>query len=242
MLIAFFSDIHGNLPALKAALADARARGALEIICAGDIVGYGPFPSEVCDYLAENNIESITGNYDCKVLAVLKQGKSAVAELPKKKREILFWTADNISNNARYFLTGLPESMVQSLPSGKSLLVVHGTPSSNDDAVYPSITPRGLAAKLGETRADVLVCGHTHIPFVKHVGGVLVINCGSVGQPVDGDPAPSYALLSVEEEILHARIVRFEYDADETVAALKKTPLPSGLQDDFARGNKRRFL
>jgi putative phosphoesterase len=242
MLIAFFSDIHGNLPALKAALADTRARGALEIICSGDIVGYGPFPSEVCDYLAENNIESITGNYDCKVLAVLKDGKSAAAELPRKKREILFWTADNMSDNARYFLTGLPESMVQSFPSGKNLLVVHGTPASNDDAIYPSVTPRGLSAKLGEARADVLVCGHTHIPFVKRVGGVLVINCGSVGQPVDGDPAPSYALLSVEKEILHARIVRFEYDVNETVTALKNTSLPGGLQEDFTVGNKRRFL
>lgn len=242
MLIAFFSDIHGNLPALKAAFADARARGALEIICAGDIVGYGPFPSEVCDFLAENNIESITGNYDCKVLAVLKEGKSAATALPKKKREILFWTADNISNNARYFMTGLPESMVQNLPSGKSLLVVHGTPSSNEDAIYPSITARGLAAKLGETRVDVLICGHTHIPFVKRVGGVLLINCGSTGQPVDGDPMPSYALLSVEKEILHARIIRFEYNMDATVAALKKTALPEGLQADFAEGNKRRFL
>ena len=242
MLIAFFSDIHGNLPALKAALASARARGALEIICAGDIVGYGPFPSEVCDYLAENNIECISGNYDYKVLEVLRHGKSAAAELPKKKREILFWTADNIIDKAKFFLNSLPESMVQTVPSGKSLLVVHGTPSSNEDAIYPSITPRGLAAKLGETHADILVCGHTHIPFVKRVGGVLVINCGSTGQPVDGDPSPSYALLSVEEEILHTRIIRFEYDVGETVAALRKTSLPSGLQDDFARGNKRRFL
>jgi predicted phosphodiesterase len=242
VLIAFFSDIHGNLPALKAAFADARARGALEIICAGDIVGYGPFPSEVCGFLAENNIESITGNYDCKVLAVLKQGKSAAAELPKKKREIVDWTADNISDNAKYFLTGLPECLFQNLPSGKSLLVVHGTPASNDDAIYPSITLRGLAAKSGETRVDVLVCGHTHIPFVKRVGGVLVINCGSVGQPVDGDPAPSYALLSVEKDALHARIVRFEYDVNETVTALKNTSLPAGLQEDFALGDKRRFL
>ena len=242
MLIAFFSDIHGNLPALKAVVADAKARGAIEIICAGDIVGYGPFPSEVCDYLVENNVESITGNYDCKVLDVLEQGKSAVSGLPKKKQELLFWTAKNISKNAKEFLTALPESLMQDLPSGQNLVVVHGSPASNDDAIYSSITSRGLAAKLVETHPDILVCGHTHIPFIKRIGGILVVNCGSAGQPVDGDPRPSYALLSVDAKTSHGHIIRFEYDVEATVAVLKKTSLPKGLQNDLAEGTKRRFL
>ena len=242
MLMAFISDVHANLPALKGAVADARTKGATEIICAGDIVGYGPFPDEVCDYLAENNIESITGNYDCKVLETLKNGDSAIEDLPKKKRELVLWTAKHLGKNAKHFLTGLPGSMEQDLSSGKNLAVVHGSPFSNNDAIYSSITSRALETKLGETRADILVCGHTHVPFVKRIDNVLIINCGSAGHPVDGDPMPSYALLSIEDDAIHGHIIRFEYDIDATVAALKKTSLPKSLQDDFAEGTKRRFL
>jgi predicted phosphodiesterase len=86
MLIAFISDVHGNLPALKAAVDDAKTQGANKIICAGDITGYGPLPSEVCTYLAENKIQTIRGNYDSKVLDVIKRGKSAAAKLQKKKK------------------------------------------------------------------------------------------------------------------------------------------------------------
>lgn len=242
MLIAFISDVHANLPALKAAVADARQRGAVEIVCAGDITGYGPFPSEVCHYLAENGISSISGNYDGKVLDVIQNGAAAIKTLQKKRRELLAWTAGHIDKNARRFLEGLPERLERKLPSGVSLLVVHGSPHSNDDDIYPSITKPALESKLGEAHTDVLVCGHTHIPFVKRVDGVLVINCGSAGHPVDGDPRPSYALVAFEADRVHSHILRFAYDVAETILALKSTSLPKGLQKDFARGTKRRFL
>jgi len=173
MLIAFISDIHGNLPALKAAIADAKARGAARIICAGDITGYGPFPNEGRNYLRKNKIASISGNYDCKVLDIIEHGASAVAALQKKKRTVAIWTAKHIGKTAQRFLAGLQENIEQELPDGLKLLVVHGSPVSNDDDIYPSITARGLEAKLGGARPDVLVCGHTHIPFVKRVNSKL---------------------------------------------------------------------
>jgi putative phosphoesterase len=242
MLIAFISDVHSNLPALKAGVAHATASGATKIICAGDITGYGPFPNAVCDYLAENNIAAISGNYDTRVLDVVKHGRSSVSDMQKKKRELLVWTAKHIGKASRRFLAGLPASIKQEMPGGRRLLVVHSSPVSNDDPIYPSITARGLDSKLGDDRPDILVCGHSHIPFVKRVGGVLIVNCGSVGHPVDGDPRPSYAILSIDEKGAHASIIRFDYDVDETVKALKKTSLPKGLQKDFAEGSKSRFL
>ena len=112
-----------------------------------------------------------------------------------------------------------------------------------EDAIYPSITRWGLEAKVGGVRPDVLVCGHTHIPFVKRIGGVLRVNCGSAGHPVDGDPRPAYALVCAEAgAVPRGRIVRFEYDRKGTIAALEKTSLPKGLQQDFAEGAKMRFL
>lgn len=112
-----------------------------------------------------------------------------------------------------------------------------------EDAIYPSITKRGLEAKLGDARPDVLVCGHTHIPFVKRIGGTLIVNCGSAGHPVDGDPRPAYALVRTEQTAApRGRIVRFEYDRNRTMTALEKTSLPKGLRKDFSEGTKMRFL
>jgi putative phosphoesterase len=242
MLMALLSDIHGNLPALKAAVVNAKTRGATQIICAGDIIGYGPFPNEVCEYLKTNEIKSISGNYDIKVLDVIKHGKSAVESMQKKKRDLVIWTAKHLGKTAQCFLRDLPASLEEELPGGRNLLVVHGSPVSNDDDIYPSITPKGLETKLKNTRPDILVCGHTHIPFVKKVRGMLIVNCGSTGQSVDGDPSPSYAIISVDGKPASGRIIRFEYNINETIKALKHTSLPKTLQKDFMEGSKRRFL
>ena len=112
-----------------------------------------------------------------------------------------------------------------------------------EDAIYPSITRQGLEAKLGNKRPDILVCGHTHIPFVKRIGATLIVNCGSTGHPVDGDPRPTYALVRAERGLLsRGRIVRFAYDPSRTLTMLEKTPLPKGLRKDFSEGTKTRFL
>ena len=242
MLIAFISDIHGNLPALKAVVVDAKKRNADKIICCGDITGNGPFPSEACLYLQENNIPTISGNYDIKVLNVIREGETAAASLQKKKRELLIWTANQITNVAEQFIAGLPETITEELPGKRRLVVVHGSPLSNDDDIYPSITSAGIKAKLANTNPYILVCGHTHIPFIKRINGMLIINCGSAGQPVDGDPEPSYALLSVEENRIHAHIIRFDYNVNDVISALVNTSLPKGVQKDFTEGTKRRFL
>jgi diadenosine tetraphosphatase ApaH/serine/threonine PP2A family protein phosphatase len=173
---------------------------------------------------------------------VVKDGKSSIESLPKKKRELVMWTADHLGKPAQRFLGGLPVSLKEELNGGLSLLVVHGSPVSNDDDIYPSITPKGLENKLTNPHPDILVCGHTHIPFVKRVSGTLIVNCGSAGQPVDGDPRPGYAIISIDGKFASGRIIRFEYNIEEIIKALKNTSLPKALQKDFTQGSKRRFL
>ena len=243
MLIAFISDIHGNMPALEAAVAHAKSHGAGRIICAGDMTGYGPFPEDVCRFLRNRRIPTIIGNYDKKVIDMAKRGKSAAEGMKRKKKKILQWTVENISRETKRYLSGLPDHLDLNLTGGQKVLVVHGSPVSMDDTIYPSITRKGLESKLGDIRPDILVCGHTHIPFVKHIHGILVVNCGSTGHPIDGDPRPSYALVDAKPDAApRGCIIRFEYDRDQTIEALNKTSLPKGLQKDFAEGNKRRFL
>ncbi len=241
--MACFSDIHGNLPALEAVLSSAEARGAQKIVSTGDLTGYGPFPGEVCRLVEERRILSVVGNYDQKVMEVLKRGPSATEKMNPKKAKILLWTVAQVDGRARAYLASLPDRLTLCFPGRHTLLAVHGSPLSTDDAIYPSITRRGLKSKLSDSSPDILVCGHTHIPFVKRVGGTLIVNCGSAGHPVDGDPHPAYALIQIEKDAVpRARIVRFEYDRDRTISALKETSLPKGLRRDFSEGTKMRFL
>ncbi|MBN1663629.1 MAG: metallophosphoesterase family protein [Deltaproteobacteria bacterium] len=242
MLIAFISDVHGNLPALEAAVADAEKRGVDRIVCPGDLTGYGPFPEEVCRFMIGRNIPALMGNYDKKVCDVIKKGKSAIKVAKRKKREILLWTVGHISAETKSYLASLPRQIELKLADKQKLLCVHGSPNSADDAIYPSMTAYGLSVKLGDARPAVLVCGHTHIPFAKHINGILVVNCGSAGHPIDGDPRPSYAIVQFEAgKEPHGNIIRFDYDRDRTLSALKKTSLPKELRKDFMEGNKRRF-
>ncbi len=243
MIAALFSDIHGNLPALKAAVADAEARGAERFFCAGDLTGYGPFPSEVCRFVQVRRMQAILGNYDQKVLEAIENPAAFEKAMKPAKWRILDWTRANLDPRARNWLAALPRVYRETLPGGFELLVVHGSAQSADDAVYPSLTSRGLKTKLGGERPDIFVCGHTHIPFARRIGGILVINCGSAGHPVDGDPRPAYALLRLAGTAKpSARIVRFDYAKDEILAALAKTPLPKNLTKDYEEGNKKRWM
>ena len=119
--------------------------------------------------------------------------------------------------------------------------MAHGSPISREDTVYPSVTRYALEKKLAGERPDILVCGHTHIPFIKKIAGINVINCGSTGQPVDGDPHPSYALLHLKQTgALSGRIIRFSYPQAELLRAIESSSLPHYLADDFISCGKKR--
>jgi len=243
MLLAFLSDVHGNLPALRSALTDACARGAEKVYCAGDMTGYGPFPSEVCGLLADRGVTAIIGNYDVKVLAALARPADFKGRMKPGKWRILDWTCSHLAQQEQKYLSGLPETHRERLAGEFDLLMVHGSPLSAEDTLYPSITTRGLKKKLAGETPDILVCGHTHIPFVKRLEGILVVNTGSAGHPVDGDPRPAYVLVKViTGKPLAGRIIRFDYPQEEVAAAVERSSLPRSLTKDFLEGNKMREM
>ncbi len=241
MLLAFLSDIHGNLPALQSALADIKRRHVDKIYCAGDLVGYGPFPDEVCRLLLQEKVTTIIGNYDAKVRSALHNPEDVKKKMKPGKWKILNWTRKHISPKSARFLAALPNCHREIVAGGLNLLIVHGSPVSFDDTIYPSITRNGLEKKLAGEKPDIVVCGHTHIPFIKRFAKMVVVNCGSTGQPVDGDPRPSYALFEIaKKRVLSARIVRFGYPYAKVIQALENSSLPRGLVTDFREGNKKR--
>jgi predicted phosphodiesterase len=171
--------------------------------------------------LVEQRVEAIRGNVDRKVLGLLQAPKKLKKRLEKKAYAPAAWTALALGDTERAWLEGLPREL-RFTAGGADVWVVHGSPLSDTDYIYPSITSRGLAAKLGEERPGVLVCGHSHIPFTKRVGGVRVVNCGSVGRPFDGDPRGALALCDFSGKgQVHCRIVRFAYLLDPLIADLQ---------------------
>jgi putative phosphoesterase len=221
MRIVFLSDLHANFPALCRALDWAQRQRADRVICAGDIVGDGPHPTEVIRLLAEQQIEAILGNADRKVLELLESPKKLERRLKKRAHAGSAWTALAMGERERAWLAGLPAERHLSV-EGVDIRVVHGSPLSDTDYVFPSITPAALAAKLGDERPALLVCGHSHIPFTRRIADVRVVNCGSVGRPIDGDPRGSGALCELPGDgRLRCRIGRFAYPVESVITDLE---------------------
>jgi putative phosphoesterase len=239
--LAFISDIHANFYAFESAFRHAMEHGADRIYCAGDFLGYGPHPNEVLQFGFDNKIPSITGNYDRKILEISANPDLLKGHMKPFKWQILSWTASRITAAGRRFLQMLPETLLIENVGGYRILMVHGSPVSMDDTIYPSITTRAIEWKTAGISCDVLVCGHTHIPFVKHLKQTLVVNCGSAGQPVDGDPRGAYAVVTIDRQGRpRGRIVRFGYPVERTIDDIEKTDLPKRLAGDLQKGLKKR--
>jgi putative phosphoesterase len=239
MKIALLSDIHANVTALEAALAEADRLGATRLAVAGDLVGHGPRPHEVVRLLRARRISCLRGNIDNKTIELTCEAKDLAELVGKKKTGAVAWSAQRLRKADLAWLARLPAELEWNI-AGCRILLTHGSPLSDVDYIFASLTPRGLAAKLeGRRRPDVLVCGHSHVPFVRRVAGVLVVNCGTVGRPFDGDPRGSFALLEVAgSEPPRARIVRFAYDVAAVAADVEALGAPFVSPDEYRRGMK----
>lgn len=238
MKAVFLSDVHANFPALWRALQAARRRGAERVVCAGDLVGFGPHPVEVLRLLQERKVLCIRGNVERKVLELLEESPRRLRKLlDKKNLGPLAWTALQLGEGEQAFLRGLPERLELDL-EGVHVLVVHGSPRKDTEYLYPSLTEPALKARLGAERPDLLVCGHSHIPFARRVGGVLVVNCGSAGKPVDGDPRGSFAAADLRKGEARVRIVRFAYPVERVVRDLRERRRGARGVEAFAEGRK----
>jgi putative phosphoesterase len=242
--IAFLSDIHANLPALRAALEAARAAGANRIIVAGDLIGDGPFPAETVDLVRNQSAEVILGNVDRAVTRLGRRKRKKVQkrlEKGGKKSRNRAWTLLALADGDNAWLRELPAELTLEV-NGARVLVVHGSPLGDDDNIYPSLTSEALSGKLGryaESPPQVLVSGHTHVPFVRKVDGTLVVNCGSVGRPADGDPRGSFAIVDIQpNQTPTGEIVRFSYPLEELEQAIAERGVPGIDFEEYQRAVK----
>jgi diadenosine tetraphosphatase ApaH/serine/threonine PP2A family protein phosphatase len=140
------------------------------------------------------------------------------------------WTNQETTAENKRFLRELPESISLSLGE-YDIRLVHGSPRRINEYLYQDRPDRSLERLLEEAQADVLVCGHTHLPYHKILpSGRHVINAGSVGKPKDGNPKACYLVVGISEGQLQARFVRVPYDIEAAAAAIEA----SGMPDEFA--------
>jgi putative phosphoesterase len=245
MKIAFLSDVHANLPALEAALAAAERLGAERVVVAGDIVGDGPFPAESIARLRnDSRCDIIRGNVDREIVRLAREKgpkKLRKRAAKKGKKANRAWTTLALRAEEIDWLANLQPTLGFDV-DGVEILVVHGSPRRDREYIYPSLTPPGLERLLegrDGPRPQLLVGGHSHVPFASRLSGTLVINCGSVGRPADCDPRGSFALADIDPGgEANAEIVRFDYPVEETVRTLERLGVPGIDPEEYRQGVK----
>jgi len=238
MRIAIFSDVHGNLPALDAVLADIDARRVDAVYCLGDLVGYAPFPNEAIARIRGARIPTIMGNYDEGV--GFDRDECGCAYREEEQRRLgdrsLRWTQAHVTDENKAFLREL-RADIRIDAGGARVLLVHGSPRKINEYLFEDRPVSSFQRLAASSNADVIVFGHTHIPYTKRVDEVWLVNAGSVGKPKDGDWRACYAILDVAADP-PASFVRVPYDVERVAGAIRASDLPSEFAADLERGGR----
>jgi putative phosphoesterase len=233
MRVALISDIHGNLTALEAVLADLGRTRPNQVVCLGDVASGGPQPHQVARRLARLGWPVVLGNTDAWLL-----DPRPVEEEDARRQRIAAhgrWCDAQLDAADRAYLQQFRQTIRVALGNGRTLLCYHGSPRSFDDWIPPTISEQELAAFLAGHRADVFAGGHTHQPMVRRHGAALVLNAGSVGRALGpaspGEPTPNapwaeYALVSDEGGRLGVELIRLPFDLATHIRAILDSGMP----------------
>jgi predicted phosphodiesterase len=231
------SDIHANLEAHQAVLADAQGKFD-RIVCLGDLVGYGADPNAIVDWARENAAVIIRGNHDRVSAGTDPHGPDGLESFNPAAQSSTIWTRNALLPESREYLQRLPRGP---LPY-EGVDLVHGSPVDEDEYV---VTASDAAPLLAHLEAPLTFFGHTHrqggfrmarrsvafFPAARRVEiepkYFYLVNPGSVGQPRDGDPRAAYALYSPEERAVE--FCRVAYDVDRAAAKIRAAGLPDFL-------------
>ena len=251
MRALILSDVHANLAALEAVLADADRRGGFDVIwCLGDLVDYGPEPGPCLELLRRFPLVAVAGNHDHAALNQLD-----IADFNPDAATSAIWTARQLSPEDVAMLSGLPLVAVAA-----PFTLVHG--SLRAPLREYLLSPEAAVNTLARLTTPYCLVGHSHLPFLclenrngpefalfaeeeiyQLDGRRWIINPGSVGQPRDHDPRPSYAIYSSEPPVgagdgTNGTVERHrvEYDIADTQEKMRRAGLPQGLIDRLDYG------
>jgi putative phosphoesterase len=214
--IAIISDIHANLAALESIQEPYDL-----ILCLGDLVDYGPQPSEAIHWVRERALRVVRGNHDhalangvdCRCASVMREASVTTRQ----------WHSQLLSREDKEYLRGLPITEHLEM-AGAAFHLAHASPTGDlyDYHIVPDAPEAALAEAMEGIEADFILLGHTHLPLLRTIGATTIVNPGSVGQPRHGDSRASYAIWDDGE----VKFYRGIYDVSQTIALLDQAPLP----------------
>lgn len=230
MKIAVISDIHSNHYALTEVLNDIKNRHIDTIICTGDLVGYMPFPNEVIDLIRDHKILTIKGNHDAYIVSLESVSSQVYKDMKTEdimKSASAIYTSFELTESNHQYLKDLPNHIRLEF-EGRQILFVHGSPRSISEYMYED--KELLEEIISSVDADVIVSGHTHLPYHLKVVGKDIINAGSVGKPKHGNANSTYVIIDITDGIINTEIVEVTYDVEQIVEAIRSNPF---ISDDL---------
>lgn len=249
--IAVFSDIHANLPALEAVLADMDRLRPDVVLCLGDLVGYNMWPNEVAQAIRARGIPTIAGNYDEGIGLASDDCGCAYRTAEEKANGAVSIAVTNelVTDDVRRYLRLLPRQMsLRFHNDGQNIhaLMVHGSPRKINEYLFEDRPEKSLLRIMEDAQADLMLVGHTHKPYHRvltyqredRTAYRHAVNIGSVGKPKDGDPRACYVIIRLVEtlSLYAADAVRVEfrrvpYDVEQAVAAITHSALPNAYAE-----------
>lgn len=230
--IAVFSDVHGNLPALEVVLKDIEKRGIHQKFCLGDLVDFAPWGNEVIEKIKSLNIPCLLGNHDERIafdLPVIPLSKHSEEET-KARFIAIDHSKKHITGDNKKFLSGLPFHLKLNYKVGNkhwNIQLVHSSLESNDTYLYESENDEVFTTMLEESKADLIVMGHTHLSFTKQIdNSKWAVNCGSVGRSKEENRLASYVILTLDDERIIPEIVQLSYPLEETARQIEESGIP----------------
>ena len=240
MRYIIISDIHGNMEAFESVIESFSGFDEEEILCAGDIVGYGADPEECVDRVISIGARSVLGNHDAAVT-----GKTDIASFNASAREAVYWTVDRLSRHAKEYLDGLPFVFENGL-----FTVVHGTLHEPEEFIYMMSGAEAMRT-FEILKTQVCFVGHSHVPGVFTLkngkmsyshrmrtrleeSSIYIVNAGSVGQPRDNDNRACYCVYDTKKKEIE--LCRVEYDISGAQNKIIESGLPPVLAERLAYG------
>lgn len=239
MKIAVISDIHSNVYALNEVLGDIEKRNVDMIVCTGDVVGYATRANESIELLKKNKILTIMGNYDDAIgnFRLICGCDYPDPKDAQKAASSMSFTLENTSDENKEYLRNLPREAIFTF-NEKKIRFVHGSTRLINEYLKENSTQ--AEEVMNELVEDILVCGHTHIPYAKYYGEKLLVNAGSVGKPKTGKPKANYVIIDMKnnDEIskttsnVEVEIIEVPYDFEKIAQEIEENET---LPSDFAR-------
>lgn len=234
MTVGVISDVHANVVALEAVLASLSRAGAEKVYCLGDLVGYGPAPNESIELLRSASVLCTLGTSDERVAFGFKGSdppRSGVADLT------LEWARGQLSHHNLEFIRALPRQRRVDTPAGR-VRFSHDHPESPGERLDVTGDSQRLGAVLKRTRTRLLAVGGSHVPYCRELPEGILLNPGSVGLSLNGEPGADYAVIRETGGAFEVRVAKAGYDVARVSRDIRARGLPTVVARAVEMGQK----